>query len=117
MSQIKLLHSGGNGVILSAPNSNPSSDINLKLPQADGSSGQFLKTDGSGNLSFAAGGGITEADEWRITSDYTGTSAFLTANWSRVSGNFDKIGTGMSQSSGLFAFPSTGIWWVNTRYY
>ena len=113
MSQIKLLHSGGNGVILSAPNSNPSSDINLKLPQADGSSGQFLKTDGSGNLSFAAGGGITEADEWRITSDYTGTSAFLTANWSRVSGNFDKIGTGMSQSSGLFAFPSTGIWLVS----
>ena len=56
MSQIKLLHSGGNGVILSAPNSNPASDVTLKLPQADGSAGQFMKTDGSGNLSFAAGG-------------------------------------------------------------
>ena len=37
MSQIKLLHSGGNGVILSAPDSNPASDRTLKLPgDADG---------------------------------------------------------------------------------
>lgn len=57
MSQIKLLHSGGNGVILSAPNSNPTNDVTLKLPQADGSAGQFMKTDGSGNLSFDAAGG------------------------------------------------------------
>ena len=32
MSQIKLLHSGGNGVILSAPDNNPASDRTLKLP-------------------------------------------------------------------------------------
>ena len=37
MSQIKLLHSGGNGVIISAPDSNPASDRTLKLPSdADG---------------------------------------------------------------------------------
>ena len=37
MSQIKLLHSGGNGVILSAPASNPASDRTLTLPgDADG---------------------------------------------------------------------------------
>ena len=37
MSQIKLLHSGGNGVIISAPDSNPASDRTLKLPgDADG---------------------------------------------------------------------------------
>ena len=115
--KIKLVHSGGNAVSLAVPTSNPSSsEVEFKLPQADGSANQYIKTDGSGNLGFAtlpAAGGITEADEWRITSDYTGTSAFLTANWSRVSGNFDKIGTGMSQSSGLFAFPSTGIWLVS----
>ena len=29
MSQIKLLHSGGNGVILAAPSSNPASDRTL----------------------------------------------------------------------------------------
>ena len=37
MSQIKLLHSGGNGVILSAPASNPAADRTLTLPgDADG---------------------------------------------------------------------------------
>ena len=53
MSNLNFLHSGGNKVTLSAPDSNPSSDVTLKLPQADGSSGQFLKTNGSGALSFA----------------------------------------------------------------
>ena len=37
MSQIKLLHSGGNGVILAAPTSNPAADRTLTLPgDADG---------------------------------------------------------------------------------
>ena len=37
MSQIKLLHSGGNGVILAAPTSNPAADRSLTLPgDADG---------------------------------------------------------------------------------
>ena len=53
MSNLNFLHSGGNKVTLSSPDSNPSSDVTLKLPQSDGSSGQFLKTDGSGALSFA----------------------------------------------------------------
>ena len=57
-AKIKLNHSGGNGVSLNAPANNPSiSDVAFKLPQADGSNGQFIKTDGSGNLSFAAAGG------------------------------------------------------------
>tara|TARA_R100000654_G_scaffold5546_1_gene15480 strand:- start:508 stop:1125 length:618 start_codon:yes stop_codon:yes gene_type:complete len=57
-AKIKLNHSGGNGVSLNAPASNPaSSDIAFKLPVADGSAGQFMKTDGSGNLSFDAAGG------------------------------------------------------------
>ena len=54
MSNLNFLHSGGNKVTLSAPDSNPSSDVTLKLPQSDGSNGQFLKTDGSGALSFAS---------------------------------------------------------------
>jgi len=67
MSNLNFLHSGGNKVTLSAPDSNPSSDVTLKLPNADGSSGQFLKTNGSGALSFAtvdttiANGSITAA--------------------------------------------------------
>tara|TARA_B100001093_G_scaffold423725_1_gene416715 strand:- start:73 stop:711 length:639 start_codon:yes stop_codon:yes gene_type:complete len=53
--KIKLVHSGGNAVSIAVPTSNPSSsEVEFKLPQADGSANQVLKTDGSGNLSFAA---------------------------------------------------------------
>ena len=53
MSSIKLKHSGGNSVSLNPPSSAPtSSDVAFKLPNADGSAGDFLKTDGSGNLAF-----------------------------------------------------------------
>jgi hypothetical protein len=47
---------GNNGVVLKASTTNLSSDLVFVLPDTDGSAGQFLKTDGSGNLSFATGG-------------------------------------------------------------
>ena len=53
MSKISLKHSGGNVVSLNSPTSAPASaDVAFKLPNADGTNGQVLKTDGSGNLSF-----------------------------------------------------------------
>ena len=71
MSNLNFLHSGGNKVIISAPDSNPSSDVTLKLPQADGSSGQFLKTNGSGALSFVS----ETADFVKISSTTMGGEA------------------------------------------
>tara|TARA_Y100000401_G_scaffold115562_1_gene119524 strand:+ start:529 stop:1116 length:588 start_codon:yes stop_codon:yes gene_type:complete len=83
MSQIKLKHSGGNSVIIAAPASNPSSDVTLKLPQADGSAGQVLKTDGSGNLSFVnqfSDGQVlkTQHDLWSNEATTTSTSLAAT---------------------------------------
>ena len=60
MSSIKIVHSGGNSVSLTTPDSNPAANRTFKLPGADGSSGQFLKTDGSGALSFATPSIYTE---------------------------------------------------------
>lgn len=60
-------------------------------------------------------GGIEEYDEWRIhtTFDPNSTSLqTLTANWERNDTDFTHIGTGMTQSSGVFTFPSTGIWYI-----
>ena len=58
MSKISLKHSGGNVVSLNSPTNAPgAADVAFKLPNADGSAGQFMKTDGSGNLAFAAAGG------------------------------------------------------------
>ena len=65
--KIKLVHSGGNAVSIAVPTSNPSSsEVEFKLPQADGSSGQALVSDGSGNLSFAsvAGGKILKIESF-----------------------------------------------------
>ena len=58
MSKISLKHSGGNVVSLNSPTNAPgAADVAFKLPNTDGSAGQFMKTDGSGNLSFDAAGG------------------------------------------------------------
>ena len=53
MSELNLLHSNGNKVKLTTPDT-LAANKTFKLPGADGSSGQFLKTDGSGALSFAS---------------------------------------------------------------
>ena len=52
MSELNFLHSNGNKVKLTTPDT-LAANKTFKLPGADGSSGQFLKTDGSGALSFA----------------------------------------------------------------
>ena len=116
MSQIKLKHSGGNSSIIAAPSSNPASDVTFRLPNADGSAGQFMKTDGSGNLAFAAGGGITMVDNWYVNAQLqpaSGTNT-ISANWERgTSAQFGSIGSAMTQSSGIFTFPSTGIYYCS----
>ena len=59
-------------------------------------------------------GGITEADQWRLTANIT-TQGDITSNLERNdSVGFGYIGTGMTESSGIFTFPSTGIWKVST---
>ena len=114
MSQVKLLHSGGNGVIVAAPASNPASDITFKLPNQDGSAGQVLMTDGNGNLSWVSlpPSGISQFDQWRYTASPTGNQEPLSGSWERNDTSFDKVGTGMTESSGVFTFPTTGLWLI-----
>ena len=61
--------------------------------------------------------GISEADMWRYTADTTGNVDPITSNLERVDTVFDKIGTGMSQASGIFSFPSTGIYEISFGIY
>ena len=64
-------------------------------------------------------GGITEADTWRITSSLSigaDTNTHISANWERADTNaFGLLGTGMTESSGIFSFPSTGHWLVSWK--
>ena len=61
--------------------------------------------------------GLTEADQWRLTTSVSipaDTNTLLTTNWERVDRDGqNKLGTGVSESSGYFSFPSTGIWLVD----
>jgi hypothetical protein len=68
---------------------------------------------GGTNLSSGFANGITEADQWRLTADLTGTDGVISANLERIdTAGQGTFGTGMTQSSGIFTFPSTGIWLV-----
>ena len=59
-----------------------------------------------------AGGGITEADQWRVISNFSGDANPIASNWERNDTDFSKIGTGLTESSGIFSFASTGIYLV-----
>jgi len=72
---------------------------------------------GNGSALTGLTPGITEYDQWRITADAAQTGSgrtVLTANWERSDTNFEVIGSGMSESSGIFTFPSTGKWLVQS---
>jgi hypothetical protein len=58
--------------------------------------------------------GITMADQWRLTADTnSGTNADVTSNWERNdSSGYSSIGTGLTESSGIFSFSSTGIYLI-----
>ena len=125
---IKLNGSTAGSVALDAPASTTgNADINFKLPVADGSANQVMKTDGSGNLAFTSlVSGITEYDMWYLhtnhsadaTSIILGRSDSSTANRiTNLSSNLRvsaQIGTGMSldTSTGYYTFPSTGKWLI-----
>ena len=72
---------------------------------------EFLVSDGGTlkriDYSLIKGGGITEADQYRLTTDFTTADGYFASNLERNDTAFDKIGTGISESSGVFSFPVT----------
>jgi len=59
-------------------------------------------------------GGLSMVDQWRCNSDSGENNGVLAHNnWERVDTMYDKIGTGMTESSGVFTFPSTGIYRID----
>ena len=122
---IKLNGSTAGSVALDAPASTTgNADITFKLPIADGTAGQVLQTDGSGNLSWvtpATTNGITVADSWIIDSNTNigGGETDITSNWKRqVTGQsvIGVIGSAITESSGVFTFPTTGMYLITTSF-
>ena len=79
----------------------------------DGAGGTLRKTAAS-RIKTYVGGGLSVADQWRLTADQSaGTNADVTSNLERVdTDGFGQLGSGMTESSGIFTFPSTGIYFI-----
>ena len=124
MSKISLKHSGGNVVSLNSPTSAPTSaDVAFKLPNADGSANQVIKTDGSGNLAFTTitdtnTVGISHLNVWYLTSSFQGSADPVT-NWAKYDLDYNTAGFGadMTESSGIWTFPTTGYWEICCQAY
>lgn len=106
MSKIALTpNASGSGTFtIASPNSD--TDRTLTLPDEAGT----VVTTGS----YVAG--ITEADAYILNTNVTSTDNTITdiTAWSRPSfDGFAQLGTGVSVSSGVFTFPSTGLWKID----
>ena len=68
------------------------------------------------DFSHIKGGGITNAQEFLLTSNKSGTNStddFITSNISEnATASYGAIGSNVSQSSGVFSFSATGIYLV-----
>jgi len=65
---------------------------------------------------FVRSQGLIEVDMFRLTADLDGHGGTITSNLERCdTNNFSKIGTGMSQSSGIFTFPMPGVYQITVQ--
>jgi hypothetical protein len=98
-----------------------------ELATAPADTDEFLVSD-AGTLkridySLIKGGGITMVDNWRVNSSFTGGDANpIASNWERNDSSapaFGYYGSQMTESSGIFSFPSTGIYLIlaNLQFY
>jgi len=110
------------GIKLASPAHSAGQSYKLIFPTGNVTAGKVLKVDsvsgsgttGIGQLSFGAAGGITEADQYRLSASLSSNVDPISSNLERVDdASFAKIGTGMSVSSGVFSFATTGIYKVS----
>ena len=58
------------------------------------------------------------ADLWRVTSGFSNDATPIASNWERADTyGFGQLGSGMTESSGIFTFPSTGIYRISFHVY
>ena len=63
---------------------------------------------------FATTNGITVVDQWYMDTSFSGNGD-ITSNWTSTMPytGYGVIGSAVTESSGIFTFPSTGIWKVS----
>ena len=93
----------------------PNGSVGLSQLSATGTKDSTTFLRGDNTFDTPPLGGITMADQWRLTATTNlGTSGDVTSNWERVdSPGWSGIGTGLTESSGIFTFPQTGIYKID----
>ena len=68
------------------------------------------------DYSYIKGGGITQAQQWRLTANFEASNSSgttIASNWEISDGqSYGSLGSNMTESSGVFTFPSTGYYLV-----
>jgi hypothetical protein len=101
------------GIILTG---DTSGTITVNAPAVAGTNTLTLPAStGTMALTSDISSGITMADQWRLSADTnSGTDGFVTTNWERNDNSgWSGIGTGLTESSGVFSFPATGIYLID----
>ena len=95
------------------------SGANLTNLPAANLTGTLPAISGANLTNLPATGGITMYDVWQYTSDVQGSQTPLSSHWARAGNFFDHTGSGMSQSNGIFTFPTTGKYhiWYKVNFY
>ena len=126
-----LCSAGSHGVALESPDHSSAQSYTIQLPSNSPTADKVIKVTsltGSGATAIAhtqfadAGGGITMVDNWRVNSSFTGSANPIASNWERNDNpapSFGYYGFQMTESSGVFSFPSTGIYQIifNAQWY
>ena len=96
-------------------------DINvLSGGEIDIASSATLDVNGTIDLTGATttgfpAGGLTHASQWRLHTDFSNVASPISSNLEEVDApvGFGVLGASMTQSSGVFVFPTTGYWLVS----
>tara|TARA_R100000479_G_C6268802_1_gene158705 strand:- start:62 stop:613 length:552 start_codon:yes stop_codon:yes gene_type:complete len=59
-----------------------------------------------------AGGGIEVAGSFRLTTSFTGSANPITTNYEEDDVYYSRIGSAVTESSGVFTMPSTGVYLI-----
>jgi hypothetical protein len=107
---INFIHILGSVLDLGVPSD---STVSLAKLTATGTKNSTTFLRGDNTFAEVPAGGITEADMYRLTTNFASSVDPISSNLERVDdASFAKIGTGMSVSSGIFTFAATGLYEV-----
>ena len=101
---LKLFESDNTSSVTIASPASLGADRTITLPDAN-------VTLASGTM--ATTNGITAASQWRLNTSFTGSATPIDSNLEVVdTDGYGSLGSAMTESSGIFTFPSTGYWLI-----